>query len=95
MGKFICYQRSYQQGLSDLRALLRKQAAGLDIAGFLPREVNEHVCDLITAMIEAPVTSMTYGKSVEVHLYANGNARILPPGREAQHKRAQEIILHP
>lgn len=95
MGKFVYYQRSYQQGLSDLRALLRKHADGLAVAGYLPREANEHMCDLITAMIEAPVTSMTYGKSVEVHLYASGNARIMPPGREAQYKRAQEIILRP
>lgn len=95
MGKFVCYQRSYQQGLSDLRALLRKHAEGLAVAGYLPRETNEHVCDLITAMIAAPVTAMTYGRSVEVHLYANGDVRILPPGREAQYKRAQEIILRP
>lgn len=95
MGKFICYQRSYQQGLSDLRALLRKHAEGLVVAGYLPSEANEHVCDLITALIEAPVTSMTYGKSVEVHLYVNGNVRIMPPGREAQYKRAQEIVLRP
>lgn len=95
MGKFVCYQRSYQQGLSDLRALLRKHADRLAVVGYLPCEANEHMCDLITAMIEAPVTSMTYGKSVEVHLYASGNARIMPPGREAQYKRAQEIILRP
>lgn len=95
MGKFVCYQRSYQQGLADLRALLRKHADGLAMAGFLPRAANDHRCELITAMIESPVTAMTYGKSVEVHLYADGNARILPPGREVQYKRAQEIVLRP
>ena len=95
MGKFVCYQHSYQQGLRDLRALLHRQAAGLAAADFLPREVNGHVCELITAMIESPVTAMTYGKSVEVHLYADGHARIQPPGREAQYKRAQEIVLRP
>lgn len=95
MGKFVCYQRSYQQGLSELRSLLRKHADALAVAGYLPHEANEHVCDLITSMIAAPVTAMTYGRSVEVHLYSNGETRILPPGREAHFKRAEEIILRP
>ena len=95
MGKFVCYQRSYQQGLSDLRVLLRKHADGLDMAGVLPREANGRMCDLLSALIAAPVTAMTYGRSVEVHLSSNGDVRILPPGREAQYKRAQEIILRP
>lgn len=95
MGKFVCYQRSYQQGLSDLRDLLRKHAGGLAMAGVLPREASDRMCDLLCALIAAPVTAMTYGKSVEVHLSSDGHVRILPPGREVPYKRAQEIILRP
>lgn len=95
MGKFVCYEHSYRQGLSDLRALLRKQATGLALAGVLPQEANDRVCDLIAALMRSSVTAMTYGKNVELHLYQDGQIRILPSGREAQYKRAEEIILRP
>lgn len=93
MAKFTCYEHSYRQGLSDLHALLRKQAIGLALAGVLPRKENERMCELITALMRSSVTAMTYGKSVEIHLRQDGQIRILPPGREAQMMRAEEIIL--
>lgn len=96
MSKFVCYQRSYQQGLCDLRDFLRKHAEGLSLSGILPAEANTRLCDLISAMAAAPVTAMTWGKSMEVHLHADGSIRILPPCREAQRmKRVQEIVLRP
>lgn len=95
MAKFVCHERSYRHGLSDLRALLRKQATGLALAGVLPQEANDRVCELIAALMRSSVTAMTYGRSVEIHLHADGQIRILPPGREAQYKRAEEIILRP